>query len=177
MRQTKSDKLQNLSRLWRRLTLGRLVLSERLLHCCFLVYISGILSWFTNSRFLLICCRKDTGSGFHDFATWTESFLREENADRFKVLDIQYLEFCFLKKALQALGVLKVLCEVVKSGSAEQVQNELPTLLSIGHIIQGSSKYSNNTIVRKLRTKLISRVGLRLLPARNNKLQGMTHMS
>ncbi|KAF4617278.1 hypothetical protein D9613_005867 [Agrocybe pediades] len=98
--------------------------------------------------------RKDTGSKFHDFVQWSESFLKEDTADRFK-----------------ALGVLKVLCEVVKSGSAEQVKNELPTLLSIGHIIQDSSKYSNNTVLRKLRTKLIARVGLRLLPAVNIKRQ------
>ncbi|KAF8955289.1 TBCD protein [Flammula alnicola] len=90
--------------------------------------------------------RKDTGLGFHEFVVWSHSFL-QENSDVFK-----------------AIGLLQVLCEVVKSGSVEQAQAELPQLLSISSTVQGSSTLSNNTVVRKLKTKLVSRLGLRLLP-------------
>ncbi|KAH9480301.1 Tubulin-specific chaperone D [Psilocybe cubensis] len=91
--------------------------------------------------------RKDTGEGFHHFVEEARSFLQTTTNDLFK-----------------AIGLLKVLCEVVKSGSAEQVQDELTTLRAIATIIQETTTYANNTIIRKLRTKLISRVGLRLLP-------------
>ncbi|KAF8957293.1 tubulin folding cofactor D C terminal-domain-containing protein [Flammula alnicola] len=90
--------------------------------------------------------RKDTGLGFHEFVVWSHSFL-QENSDVFK-----------------AIGLLQVLCEVVKSGSVEQAQAELPQLLSISSTVQGSSTLSNNTVVRKFKTKLVSRLGLRLLP-------------
>lgn len=56
---------------------------------------------------------------------------------------------------------------MVKSGSAEQVQQEVEELMSIIHIIQ-DPKLSVNTIVRKYRSKLASRIGLRLLPGKAN---------
>jgi len=68
---------------------------------------------------------------------------------------------------MQALGILQVLCEVVKSGSAEQVHQEVVELMSITRILQ-DSKMLINTIVRKYRSKLASRIGLRLLPGRAN---------
>ena len=66
-------------------------------------------------------------------------------------------------KQLQTIGILQVICEVIKSGSAEQVQSELAGLLSILQLLQKSS-LANNTVVRKYRTKLVSRLALRLLP-------------
>ncbi|KAF9046718.1 armadillo-type protein [Panaeolus papilionaceus] len=90
--------------------------------------------------------RKDTGPGFHNFVQWTLKSLREE-AD-----------------VLTAVGLLQVVCEVVKSGSAEQVQDELSDLLAISQVIHKSPILSGNTLVRKYATKLTSRVGLRLLP-------------
>ncbi|PPQ80979.1 hypothetical protein CVT25_015132 [Psilocybe cyanescens] len=98
--------------------------------------------------------RKDTGAGFHNFVEEARSFLQTTTDDLFK-----------------AIGLLKVLCEVVKSGSAEQVQDELPTLRSIATIIQETTTYANNTIIRKLRSKLISRVGLRLLPTSSGNIK------
>ena len=62
-----------------------------------------------------------------------------------------------------------VLCEVVKSGSAEQVQAELVDLLTVTRIVKQTSTFTNNTVVRKFNTKLISRIGLRLLPASLNR--------
>ncbi|PPR01746.1 hypothetical protein CVT24_001566 [Panaeolus cyanescens] len=90
--------------------------------------------------------RKDSGSGFHNFVQWTLKLLRE-NTD-----------------VLTAVGLLQVVCEVVKSGSAEQVQDELSDLLAISQLIHESTSLSGNTLVRKYATKLTSRVGLRLLP-------------
>jgi tubulin-specific chaperone D len=63
---------------------------------------------------------------------------------------------------------LSVLCEVVKSGSAEQVQAELVDLMTVTRIVKQTSTFTNNTVVRKFNTKLISRIGLRLLPASLN---------
>lgn len=62
----------------------------------------------------------------------------------------------------------------MKSGSAEQVQSELAALLSISQLLQKSS-LANNTVVRKYRTKLVSRLALRLLPAvsGNSRRQGL----
>jgi hypothetical protein len=64
---------------------------------------------------------------------------------------------------MQAIGILQVICEVIKSGSAEQIQSQLASLLSISRVIQGSPLL-NNTVVRKYKTKLVSRLALRLLP-------------
>ncbi|KAF8908871.1 TBCD protein [Gymnopilus junonius] len=102
--------------------------------------------------------RKDTVLGFHDFAEEAYTFLKNDNTNPFK-----------------AIGLLHVLCEVMKSGSVDQVQDELPTLLSISRVVQQST-YSKNNVIRKFRTKLISRIGLRLLPtsSRNTKRKART---
>jgi hypothetical protein len=66
----------------------------------------------------------------------------------------------------QVLGILQVLCQVAKSGSSEQVQSEGTPLISLARILQDNATLSVNTIVRKYRTKLISRIAIRLLPAK-----------
>ena len=68
-----------------------------------------------------------------------------------------------------------VLCEVVKSGSAEQVQVELVDLIAVTRIVKQTSTFTNNTVVRKFNTKLISRIGLRLLPAGLNTKRRKGH--
>jgi len=90
------------------------------------------------------------------------------------VFHLNNLRFDFVT---QTLGLLKVLCEVVKSGSAEQVQAEHVRLLLLSRTIQGSSSLSNNTIVRKFESKLISRIGLRLLPgsSANSRRHGLPY--
>jgi hypothetical protein len=70
---------------------------------------------------------------------------------------------------------LGVLCEVVKSGSAEQVQAELVDLMTVTRIVKQTSIFTNNTVVRKFNTKLISRIGLRLLPAGLNTKRRKGH--
>ena len=66
------------------------------------------------------------------------------------------------------MGILQVLSEVSKSGSAEQVKESVDDLLAIAQVLQGQKGLSINTLVRKFRVKLVSRIGLRLLPGRAN---------
>lgn len=73
---------------------------------------------------------------------------------------------------IQVMGTLRVLCEAAKSGAAELVQEHLPSFLEITKVVSESKKLMSNTVIRKLRTKLVSRVVLRLLPARTRKLRG-----
>lgn len=68
-------------------------------------------------------------------------------------------------KLRQAIGILQVLCEIAKAGSAEQVSTHVATLLEVVNAVQESQSLMGNSLVRKLRTKLISRIALRLLPA------------
>ncbi|KAF8194167.1 TBCD protein, partial [Pholiota molesta] len=90
--------------------------------------------------------RKDTSTAFSQFVGWAHSYLTDHDSDVF-----------------MAIGILQVICEVIKSGSAEQIQSQLASLLSISRVIQGSPLL-NNTVVRKYKTKLVSRLALRLLP-------------
>jgi hypothetical protein len=67
---------------------------------------------------------------------------------------------------LQCIGTLQVLCEVVKSGPADQIQKGAAQLFAAVGMLEGTKL--NNTAVRKYKTKLLSRVALRILPARSN---------
>ena len=110
--------------------------------------------------------RKDAGEGFHKFIRWSHMLLREGN-DVFTVsIFINFGNHAVrLDLYVKTIGILGVLCEVVKSGSAEQVQAELVELMAATQIVKQTSTLTNNTVVRKFNTKLISRIGLRLLPA------------
>lgn len=65
----------------------------------------------------------------------------------------------------QSIGMLQVLCELTKSGSAEKIQAHVILLLDVAVAIKDNATLMANTVVRKLRTKLVSRVVLRRLPA------------
>ncbi|KAJ4482161.1 tubulin folding cofactor D C terminal-domain-containing protein [Lentinula aciculospora] len=65
-----------------------------------------------------------------------------------------------------AIGILHVLCEVLRSGPLELVQSKLPDFMALVNAADSRETFANNALVRKLKTKLISRIGLRLLPAR-----------
>ncbi len=71
----------------------------------------------------------------------------------------------------QATGLLRVLCEVTKLGSAEQVQTCKEQLLQVVSALESNQSLMNNTIIRKLRTKLIARVAIRLLPGKTRRLR------
>ncbi|KAG6841983.1 hypothetical protein C0991_004474 [Blastosporella zonata] len=91
--------------------------------------------------------RQDTTKCFRLFLEWSQSHFETEGID-----------------VISALGILQVICEVVKSGSAEQIQEVYTRLFAVSRTIDGSQILSNNTAVRKYRIKLMSRVAIRLLP-------------
>ncbi|KAG5648314.1 hypothetical protein DXG03_004886 [Asterophora parasitica] len=93
--------------------------------------------------------RQDTRTRFHPFLDWSQAQL-DGNAD-----------------VITITGIFEVLCEVVKSGSVEQIQVKASQLFTIANTIE-TKTLSSKTGIRKLRTKLVSRVALRLLPARSN---------
>ncbi|KAF5382770.1 hypothetical protein D9615_002931 [Tricholomella constricta] len=93
--------------------------------------------------------RKDTSSRFEPFLEWSQAQL-DGHADVFTII-----------------GLLQVLCEVVKSGPLEQIQLKVSQLFAIANTIEIKT-ISSNTAVRKFKTKLVSRVALRLLPAGSN---------
>ncbi|KAH9936306.1 TBCD protein [Fomitopsis serialis] len=63
------------------------------------------------------------------------------------------------------MGLLSVLCEITKSASVEQVKAHTSAILDVANAVQENSPLLQNTLIRKLRTKLMSRIVLRLLPA------------
>lgn len=71
----------------------------------------------------------------------------------------------------QVLGILRTLCEVTKLGSAEQVQAHKEMLSHVAQTVEGNDTMMSNTFVRKLRTKLIARVVVRLLPGKARRLR------
>jgi hypothetical protein len=60
-----------------------------------------------------------------------------------------------------------VICEILKTGPTEQIQQAIPLILRIQDNVATNSVYSSNSLVRKFRVKLISRLALRLLPAKS----------
>ncbi|KAI0720503.1 TBCD protein [Cerioporus squamosus] len=97
--------------------------------------------------------RKDTSSHYSDFLTWARETLGS-TVDPFPVM-----------------GILRVLCEVTKLGSAEQVQRLKDQLLQVAQTLEGNESLMGNTVIRKLRTKLVARVAIRLLPGKVRRLR------
>ncbi|KAI1789614.1 ARM repeat-containing protein [Ganoderma leucocontextum] len=95
--------------------------------------------------------RKDTASRFPDFLSWATVTIGS-TVDPFPVT-----------------GLLRVLCEVTKLGSAEQVQTCKEQLLQVVSTLEGNQSLMNNTIIRQLRAKLIARVAIRLLPGKTRR--------
>ncbi|TFK86795.1 ARM repeat-containing protein [Polyporus arcularius HHB13444] len=102
------------------------------------------------SRFYM---RKDTSSQYSKFLIWARETL-ESTVDPFPVM-----------------GILRVLCEVTKLGSAEQVQRLKDQLLQVAQSLEGNESLMGNTVIRKLRTKLVARVAIRLLPGKIRRLR------
>ncbi|KIN99611.1 hypothetical protein M404DRAFT_16471 [Pisolithus tinctorius Marx 270] len=97
--------------------------------------------------------RKDTKQRFETFLQWSMSVIKSNDV-------------------IQSLGVLQVLCEFVKSGAPEDTKAAAQALMEMSETISHSETLTVNTLVRKYRTKLLSRVGLRLVPPRP-KLSGI----
>ncbi|KAG2155948.1 tubulin folding cofactor D C terminal-domain-containing protein [Suillus bovinus] len=89
--------------------------------------------------------RKDTKQQFSSFVEWSITVFHSSDI-------------------ILSIGVLQVLCELVKSGSSEQLQAFTQQFLEITDTLEQSATLASNTLVRKYRTKLLSRVALRLMP-------------
>lgn len=89
--------------------------------------------------------RKDTKQQLFSFVEWSITVFRSSDV-------------------ILSIGVLQVLCELVKSGSSEQLQAFTQQFLEIADTLEQSTTLASNTLVRKYRTKLLSRVALRLMP-------------
>lgn len=63
--------------------------------------------------------------------------------------------------------MLQVLCEVMKSGPVEQIRACAAQLFSIATAIEESTALATNTVVRKSKLKLVSRIALRLLATKS----------
>ena len=61
---------------------------------------------------------------------------------------------------------------MVKSGPAEQVQAKIPEFMEISRAIEHCPALEGNTIVRKLKIKLLSRLALRILPGKRVTRKG-----
>ncbi|KAG2047927.1 ARM repeat-containing protein [Suillus hirtellus] len=89
--------------------------------------------------------RKDTKQQLSSFVEWSITVFRSSDV-------------------ILSIGVLQVLCELMKSGSSEQLQAFTQQFLEITDTLEQSTPLASNTLVRKYRTKLLSRVALRLMP-------------
>ncbi|KAG6890812.1 hypothetical protein C0995_003245 [Termitomyces sp. Mi166 len=94
--------------------------------------------------------RKDTADRLSPFLEWAQA--------RFETGDVD---------VFTALGVLQVICEVVKSGPSNQIQQESIRLYALAEAIDRHRTFSNNTAIRKYKTKLLSRIAIRSLPGMN----------
>ncbi|KZT73795.1 ARM repeat-containing protein [Daedalea quercina L-15889] len=91
--------------------------------------------------------RKDTSVKFPGFIAWSAEITRGP------------------VEPFLTMGLLQVLCEVMKSGSVELVKTHASAILDVTNAVQANSPLLQNTLIRKFRSKLISRTVLRLLPA------------
>ncbi|KAG6877463.1 hypothetical protein C0993_007080 [Termitomyces sp. T159_Od127] len=94
-------------------------------------------------------------------------YIRTDTADRFGPF-LRWAQARFIKADVDvftALGVLQVICDVVKSGSSRQIQQESTRLFALAETIDRCQNLSNNSAIRKYKTKLLSRVAIRSLPS------------
>jgi hypothetical protein len=97
--------------------------------------------------------RKDCLSRYLAFLTWSRSQLVSG-------------EDVFL-----AVGSLQLLSEIAKTGAAELTADNAPQVLEIADVAQSIPSFENNTVARKLMSKLRSRVAVRLLPPRRHTMR------
>ncbi|KAF8513769.1 TBCD protein [Gautieria morchelliformis] len=66
----------------------------------------------------------------------------------------------------KTIGILRVLCEIAKSGITDQVKVHVPAMHQVLKSIESNAWLLSNTVVRKLRTKLEGRLAVGVLPSR-----------
>ncbi|KAI0086506.1 ARM repeat-containing protein [Irpex rosettiformis] len=97
--------------------------------------------------------RKDTNVKFPLFLDWTKDTVIQ------------------LDDLFQTIGALQVLCELTKSAPAHQVLPFVRELFNITSAVGASTRLASNTLIRKLRIKLVSRTLLRLMPAKRKRIR------
>ncbi|KAI0657425.1 TBCD protein [Cubamyces menziesii] len=97
--------------------------------------------------------RKDMTGRFPEFLSYAQAAITE------------------LSDPFLAMGILRVICEVAKLGSAEQVQMHKDSFLQVAQALDRNDTLTGNTVIRKLHAKLIARVAIRLLPAQTRRLR------
>lgn len=65
---------------------------------------------------------------------------------------------------MKIIGILQVVAEVAKSGPLHLIKGQEGTLMALISLIDDMDALKRNTLVRKYRSKVLARVGLRLLP-------------
>ncbi|TFK27742.1 TBCD protein [Coprinopsis marcescibilis] len=91
--------------------------------------------------------RKDTASRFHEFVNWSAVVFKENNG------------------IFMLIGILRVLAEVGKSGSLEQIKAEQTSFITLVTSIGENGSLQKNPLIRKYRSKILTRIALRLLPS------------
>ncbi|KIY45609.1 ARM repeat-containing protein [Fistulina hepatica ATCC 64428] len=91
-------------------------------------------------------------------------YIRTDMADRFH--SFVRVATASMTDIFTSMGVLQVLCEVTRLGSERLIRDVEQELFAVVESVDASPNLLSNTLARKLKTKLISRIGLRLLPAR-----------
>ncbi|KAF7288586.1 TFCD-C domain-containing protein [Mycena chlorophos] len=92
-------------------------------------------------------------------------YIRKDTRLRFEVfLSATEERVVSAQDAFTVIGLLQVLCELAKSGPAELVQQYASRLFAVSEKIESNRVLDTNTLVRKLKTKLVARIPLRILP-------------
>ncbi|KAK1233809.1 hypothetical protein PQX77_003015 [Marasmius sp. AFHP31] len=99
--------------------------------------------------------RRDTSEQFVGFLEWSKTLLTD-------TLD-----------PFIATGILQVLAEILKAGPPKVVELTIAAYWQLNSALENHDSLLINTVVRKLKTKITARVGLRLLPGRNRSRRSM----
>ncbi|KAL1722870.1 armadillo-type protein [Schizophyllum commune] len=94
-------------------------------------------------------------------------YMRRDMLHRFDPFLASATEAVDSDDVFTSLGVLQVICEVVKSGPEQTIRKAAPQLLSLAE----ADLLTKNMLLRKYKTKLVARVALRLLPPRSRRRQ------
>ncbi|KAF7797405.1 hypothetical protein EIP86_008600 [Pleurotus ostreatoroseus] len=98
--------------------------------------------------------RKDMIAKFSGFLQWCEELVQDPT------------------DPISCIGAFQVLSELTKTGSAAQIESNLSALLRLTNRVDKAEVLASCTLLRKYRIKLVSRILLRLLPARTKRARG-----
>ncbi|KAJ2930914.1 hypothetical protein H1R20_g6182, partial [Candolleomyces eurysporus] len=94
--------------------------------------------------------RKDTESEFGAFMNWASDQIQSRG------------------EVLVSIGILQVFSEVLKASPLDRIRDELPKILALVTSMDHIKNPNSNTMIRKYKVKIVSRIGLRMLPPNPN---------